>query len=256
MFFHYLRRGYLGSFMIAGIAVVIYGILNFSHMCVHRRKIRPKSLHSYKAIQTNWRCVSTLVMWTSYCFSFRFSLMLVSYFCMCSCFRGDYSNLNWLHHNRISLAFLVLCYPLMMCATGYFLYTDGLYSYAGFAAIEVIVLSSLMAMMTLLDAITGMRRTATHEEPNFKRRKVKPQDGADPDAMGDYESDDLDSDTGKKGKRRRAKDQLEQVVEYGDDSANIDYADRSHSSDRPLISLSKFNLNEGNLDDETKAQIA
>jgi len=84
----------------------------------------------------------------------------------------------------------------MMCATGYFLSTDGLYSYAGFAAIEVVVLSSLMAMMTLLDAITGMRRTATHQEPNYKRRKVKPQDGAD--VMGDYESDDLDSETGKK----------------------------------------------------------
>ena len=196
MFFHSMRRGFWGSFLIAGIAFVIYGLLNCIHMCVHRRKIKPKSLHSYKAIQTNWRCVSSLVMWTSYCFSFRFSLILVSYFCMCSCFRGDYSNLNWLHHNRISLAFLVLCYPLMMCATGYFLSTDGLYSYAGFAAIEVIVLSSLMAMMTLLDAITGMRRTATHQEPNYKRRKVKPQDGAD--VMGDYESDDLDSETGKK----------------------------------------------------------
>jgi len=37
----------------------------------------------------------------------------------------------------------MLPYPLMMVSCGYFLYTDGLFSYASWMAIEIIALSTL-----------------------------------------------------------------------------------------------------------------
>jgi len=70
----------------------------------------------------------------------------------------------------------------MMFATGYFLYTDGIFSYAGFVAIEVIAISTLMACLMLLDAVSALKC------------RVNPKRSVEPAAQvatgADYESED------------------------------------------------------------------
>lgn len=93
----------------------------------------------------------------SYLISYKLSLILVSYFFMKPRFKGDYSKLNWKQFNRFSLAFITIPYPIMMFACGYFLYSQGIFSYTGFLAIEVITISTVMASLTLLDATSALR---------------------------------------------------------------------------------------------------
>jgi hypothetical protein len=45
----------------------------------------------------------------------------------------------------------------MIFACGYFIYIEGLYSYASFVAIEVIVISTMAASFSLVDAISALR---------------------------------------------------------------------------------------------------
>jgi hypothetical protein len=125
----------------------------------------------------------------TYLVSFKFSLLLVSYFCMMPRFKGDYSAINWRQFNRFSLSFLVLPFPTMLFACGYFLYTEGLWSYTSFAAIEVIIISSLAAALILLDAISAFR---------CKAPAGSKQDGNKVVTGADYESEDDDE-----GKRIR-----------------------------------------------------
>lgn len=47
----------------------------------------------------------------------------------------------------------------MMVACSYYLYQDGLFSYASFAAIECIALSTLIASLMLLDAVSALKLT-------------------------------------------------------------------------------------------------
>ena len=44
-------------------------------------------------------------------------------------------------------------YPVMMFASGYYLWVDGIFSYAGFVAIEVIGISTITTLLSFLDAI-------------------------------------------------------------------------------------------------------
>lgn len=81
----------------------------------------------------------------------------MSYFWLRPRLKGDYSALNWKQFNKFALAFIVLPYPLMMLACGIFLVDDGMFSYAGFVAIEVIALSSILMVLMLLDAVSVLK---------------------------------------------------------------------------------------------------
>ena len=82
------------------------------------------------------------------------------------------------------MAFLLLPYPVMMFACSYFLYDDGLFSYAGFAAIEVILVSTVSACLLLIDAISALKCITP------KENKVNVEGAARVAAGADYESED------------------------------------------------------------------
>lgn len=155
--FHYFRRGYLGSFALGSIAFFVYIIINLLHACIHPRLMVPYSLASYKSLISNYKNSTNLIRCLSYMFSFKFSLILVSYFCMQPRFKGDYSAVNWRQFNRFNLAFICLPFPTMMFAVCYYLYIDGIFSYAGFAAIEVIAISTVSGCLILLDAASALK---------------------------------------------------------------------------------------------------
>ena len=89
--------------------------------------------------------------------SFKFSLILVSYFWLRPRLKGDYSAQNWKQFNKFALSFIVIPYPMMMLSCGYVLITDGMFSYVGFAAIECVALSSILAVLMLLDAVSVLK---------------------------------------------------------------------------------------------------
>lgn len=200
--FHYYRRGIGGSFALGIIAALIYGILNFVHMIIHPRMIVPNSMSSYKALNSNYRFSTWLMRMISYFLSFKFSLILVSYLCLKPRFKGDYSALNWKQFNRFGLAFICLPYPIMMFACSYYLYTEGLFSYASFVAIECIALSTLIASLMLLDAVSALKFSSK----NTASDKNKVMTGAD------YESEDEGA-----AKKIRKKNRNKEMDEFGAD---------------------------------------
>lgn len=119
----------------------------------------------------------------SYLFSFKFSLILVSNFCGSRRLQGDYSAMNWKQFNRFSLAYCLAPYACMMGACIYFIMTDGFWSLAGFVAAEVICLSTLVAMLLLIDAISAIKCKTVGKRVKVNRETVV--------ATGaDYESDE------------------------------------------------------------------
>lgn len=73
----------------------------------------------------------------------------------------------------------------MMFACGLHLYTDGLFSYAGFVSLEVLTISTIMSTLMLLDAISALKCTKPREQ------KVVYAEGVAKVAAGaDYESED------------------------------------------------------------------
>ena len=89
--------------------------------------------------------------------SFKLSLLLVSKFCNCRRFSGDYKPSNWKEYNKFIIVFVIFPYPLMLASCALFVYEDGFYSYAGFLAIEVVIVSSAMVILALLDALGNCR---------------------------------------------------------------------------------------------------
>jgi hypothetical protein len=83
----------------------------------------------------------------------------------------------------------------MMFACILHLYTDGLFSYASFAAIEVICISTLLASIMLLDSVTAVKNKARSTATEIRNKIAT---GAD------YESDD-EMKLGKLRKRGNAK---------------------------------------------------
>jgi len=99
--------------------------------------------------------------------------------------------------NKIGLSFICIPYPIMMAACCYFLVTDGMFSYPGFICIEVIVLSSVMTVLMLLDAVSVLKCRVVGKDRTNNQIKV---------ASGlDYESDD-DNQMKKVLKRRNYRD--------------------------------------------------
>jgi hypothetical protein len=157
-------------------------MINISHAIFHPRQMHPNSLPTYKDLYVNYPCGTCMARFISYLVSFKFSLILVSWFCLSPRLRGDYSAMNWKHFNRFSMAFILLAYPIMMVTCCVFLYTDGFFSYPGFVALEVITLSSTLMMLMTLDALSAIKCKTVGKAKTQKVFKV---------ATGaDYESDD------------------------------------------------------------------
>lgn len=95
----------------------------------------------------------------------------------------------------------------MMYACGYFLYSDGLFSYTSFVAIEVICISTVMAILMLIDAMQGLRCRSRKDTKLLDSKIVKSNIGAD------YESEDENQE---KRIMKKRKDQLE----FGADEVN------------------------------------
>ena len=109
-----------GEAALAILATGIYVIINLVHACVHSRKMVPRSLISYKTLVNEYKCSTWFFRLLSYLFSFKFSLILVSYFFLRPRFKGDYSVVNWKQYNRFALSFF-LPYLFMMAACAFFL---------------------------------------------------------------------------------------------------------------------------------------
>jgi hypothetical protein len=97
----------------------------------------------------------------SYIFSFKFSLLLVSKLCNARRFSGDYKPSNWKEYNKFVIVFVVFPYPLMLASCALFVYEDGFYSYAGFVAIELVIVTTAMVVLSLLDALGNCRCKGT-----------------------------------------------------------------------------------------------
>jgi len=133
----------------------------------------------------------------------------------------------------------------MMFACGYFLYTEGLWSYASFAAIEVIIISSLAAALILLDAISAFR---------CKSPAGAKQDGNKVITGADYESEDDDE-----GKRIRKNKKWQDVApdEFGGNDSMRPLQDAGVQIDTVIREPSRHELSLGEvrLNEETKRQI-
>lgn len=142
--------------MLACLAFITYCLINFSHALVHPRKIVTVPTPSYTVLLEKHKCSTYFHRIISYIISFKYSLILVSYMWNYPIFRADYSAANWTQFNRISFSFLFISYPLMMASCAYYVSSVGIWSYAGFAACEVVVISTILAVLMLLDALSSI----------------------------------------------------------------------------------------------------
>lgn len=171
--FLYFRLGYLGySFIGCAASVVFTLLINLVFIGIHQKLIIPNSLVSYKRVLEEHKLTSYIILALSYSVSYRFSLLSVSYLFKKSTFSGDFSQLNQRHFNRLSLVYVLISYPLMMISIAYFVYTDGIFSYAGFVSIEVVVISTVMFCMMAVDAMTGCRCNIPREKRAYQSSKV------------------------------------------------------------------------------------
>ena len=155
--FVYFKFGFSYYLIPPCAAVILYIMLNLIHACVHRSRIIKNSLDSYKNLELNHKCNFVFVRVISFIVSYKFSLLLVSYLYMKPRYSGDYSKTSWFEFNKISLSFICLPYPIMMLSSCYYLYMNGIYSYTGFIAIEVICISTVSTMLLFIDAISVLR---------------------------------------------------------------------------------------------------
>jgi hypothetical protein len=181
--FLYSRLGYLGlSFIGCAAAVLFSFLINFIFIGIHQRLIIPNCLTSYRRVLDEHKFVTYTLLAISYFYSYRLSLLSVSNLFKKPLFAGDFSQLNRRHFNRLSLVYILLPYPTMMLSVIYFIYTDGIFSYAGFVGIEVVAISTVMFCMMAVDAMSGCRCNLPRERKAYQTSKVT--QGAD------YESED------------------------------------------------------------------
>lgn len=132
---------------------------------------------TYQDLLLKHKCSTHFISLVSYLFTFKFSLLAVSHLFSARKFSGDYSAHNWKQFSYFSLSFLFISFPVMMAACAYFLYTEGPFSYAGYVSLEVIFLSAILAVLTLLDALAAIK--CKHVGKTKTGRKVKVATGAD-----------------------------------------------------------------------------
>ena len=99
-------------------------------------------------------------------FSFKLNLIQISHFHQSRRFQGDYSAQNWKVFSRFCLAFICLPYPLIIFASAYFIHSNSIFSYAGFAAIEVIAVSTVSSLLMFFDAVNSLRCSSKPVQPD------------------------------------------------------------------------------------------
>ena len=182
IWFMWNRIGQSEATGLAALAAMCYVCINLVHAIFHPRYMVPNTLYSYKVLLTDYKCGTFIARSLSYLISFKFSLILVSYFFGSNRLKGDYSAMNWKQFNRFSMAFIFLPYALMMGSCSYFIMTDGFWSYPGFVAAEVVVLSTFIAMLLAIDAFSAIKcKTVGKRKTN---KAIRVATGAD------YESDE------------------------------------------------------------------
>lgn len=181
--FLYFRLGQSGiSFIGCAAAVLFSFLINFIFIGIHQRLIIPNCLTSYRRVLDEYKLVTYSILAVSYLYSYRLILLSVSNLFKKPVFAGDFSQLNQRHFNRLSLVYILLPYPTMILSITYFIYTDGIFSYAGFVGIEVVVISTVMFCMMAVDAMSSCRCNIPRERKAYQSSKVT--QGAD------YESED------------------------------------------------------------------
>lgn len=180
--FIYSRTAMSLPFIGVAASVALSFLINFIFIGIHQRLIIPNSLTSYKRVLTEHKKMSYLILAISYVFSYRMSLLSVSYLFKKPRFMGDFSQINLRHFNRLSLVYILLPYPIINISIAYFIYTDGVFSYAGFVGLEVAFISGIMFCMMAVDAMSGCRCNQPREKRAYQTSKVS--QGAD------YESED------------------------------------------------------------------
>lgn len=226
---------------LAAIGLATYLLVNFTHALIHPRKMVPNSSESYKRLEKTHKWGTKFHQYVSYFVSFKYSLILVSHMWSRPQYSGDYTTMNWKQFNRISFAFLFISYPLMMGSTAYYLATVGFWNYAGFAACEVIVISTNIFILMLLDTLSSVRcRTLGKRNKSAKARV----------ASGlDYESDE---DSPGKRANRALKKMRVRVAAAADDDSELSFAgDKYKSVEQQTGSADQMAV----MDEETRKQI-
>lgn len=210
--------------MLALIAFLTYCLINLSHALIHPRKIVPNTLQTYKDLMIKHKCSTFFHQGVSYVVSFKYSLILVSYMWNYPQYRGDYTAMNWTQFNRISFSFLFISYPLMMGSCAYYIAELGFWSYAGFAACEVVVISTILAVLMLLDALSSIRcRTIGKSNPNYA---AKVASGAE------YESDEDERPSKRAMKNQKLAMMRRAMVASGapdDDDSEVSFGQRKRN---------------------------
>ncbi len=130
---------------------------------------------------------------------------------------------------------------MMMVACGFFLMTDGLFSYAGFVAVEVVAISSTLAVLMMLDAVTVLKCRARKAEKN-RNVKIK--------TSTDYESDE--DVTSKRILAKGRKAIRTEHDEFGaDEAADSDEGQRTRRGPASVAD----SMATSRVDDETRRQI-
>lgn len=156
--------------------------------------------------------------------------------------------MNWTQFNRISFSFLFISYPSMMCSCLYYLLKVGFWSYAGFAAVEVIILSTFLAVLMFLDALSSIK-CRTLGKAKTTAKSVKVASGAD------YESDE-DDHPNKRAMKNQKQTMRRAMVAAAADSVDYEESEVSFSRKRQveLATLSEKDVSQANalMDEETK----
>lgn len=193
---------------LAVIGAIFYVCLNSVHAVIHPRYMVPNTLYSYKQLLTEYKCGTFIARAISYLISFKFSLILVSYFFNSPRLKGDYSAMNWKQFNRFSLAFILLPYACMMASCILFIMTDGFWSYPGFVAAEVVVLSTFVAILLMIDAVSAIKcKTVGKKKTN---KAIKVATGAD------YESDEDEINMRKRVTKQAQSNRVRDADDFGE----------------------------------------
>ena len=228
------RQGFKPAAIIALAALGCSLCLNAAHAFLHVKKIVPQASAAYQKVLTKYRYNSVFVRLVSYTVSFKFSLLLLSFFYLRREYRGEYGKTQMWYFNLISLVFICLCVPLICTGCIYYLIDDTVFSYAGFAALETLVITLLLASLMVVDAISVFKC-----EKGDAPKKLKVY--AAPAADLDYESED----EGQRIKKRMGKGFAN---EFGD------YEDRKNTTNNSLLydemkdALAKINADKAELE--------
>jgi len=95
IWFMYDRIGQSEATILAAVAALMYICFNLVHSCYLGRYMAPAALPSYTEVRKNYPCGTRFAYMISFLFSFKFSLILVSYLFNIRRLKGDYSAKNW-----------------------------------------------------------------------------------------------------------------------------------------------------------------